>query len=310
MGVRFAPSPTGAFHIGNFRTAWISHWWARHLNVPWVVRFEDIDAPRVVDGALQRQQAELEALGLRPDQVVVQSQRHGRHLEVFERAVAEKRVYPCFCSREDVRRALEAASSAPHAREAVYSGCCRDLASFAESKLVTLAWRFRGENKTGVGDFIVGRTGPITALGKAPARESFVPAYNWACAIDDADGCYRLLVRGADLADVAGQQREIQQMLAQWAGIPFSPPAIFHCALVVRDTGERLEKRTQGVTLPELLSQEYDVGRLVACFEQSLEPERLKFKAGDIFGEKHAQLTLTRLLQLKAGAASGNPSTR
>ncbi|MBI3542796.1 MAG: hypothetical protein HY075_05920, partial [Deltaproteobacteria bacterium] len=189
-GVRFAPSPTGAFHVGNFRTAWISESLARSLGEPWIVRFEDIDAPRVVPGALERQTSELAQLGLVADGVLVQSQFRGRHWLVFERAVREGRVYPCFCSRKDVKSAVGApppadadpmrgAASAPHALPAVYTGRCRDLKTYPAARAAAVAWRFRSTPPDGSEDFIVARAAPVGAPAIVPPKETFAPAYNW-----------------------------------------------------------------------------------------------------------------------------------
>src|SRR4051794_2163446 len=101
MGVRFAPSPTGLFHIGNFRTAWVSYEWAKMLKLPWIVRFEDIDHPRVVPGAMEKQLEEMAYLGMRPDQTMIQSDFQPRHRYLFETARAQGVVYPCTCSRKE-----------------------------------------------------------------------------------------------------------------------------------------------------------------------------------------------------------------
>src|SRR4051794_30272327 len=122
MSVRFAPSPTGAFHLGNLRTAWISRAWAKHLGLPWVVRFEDIDRPRVVYGAKEGQLSDMAALDLAPDEIVDQSARMDRHWELLQQAVAEGQVYPCHCSRKEILAGL---ASAPHGKEAIYDGRCR-----------------------------------------------------------------------------------------------------------------------------------------------------------------------------------------
>ena len=299
MSVRFAPSPTGAFHVGNFRTAWISHWWARRLGLPWVVRFEDIDAPRVVPGARERQLAEMQALGLKADRVELQSEFHARHFEVFLRAARDGKVYPCFCSRKDVREALEGAASAPHRPVPIYSGRCRAVGADAraarseECGLPSLAWRFKADDPSGEGDFIVARTSTELGSGGAPGPESFVPAYNWACAIDDLDGAHKLLVRAWDLANVVEQQRAIQRYAAAGA---WQPQAVFHCALVVQESGERLEKRTQGVTLPELLGRGIAHAGLVTRFERSFDASVAgAFAPGAVFGEARETLKLSEL---------------
>ena len=72
-----------------------------------MVRFEDVDVPRFLDGAMQR----------------------ARHWQVFSRAAAGRRIYPCFCSRKSLRGVLDQATSAPHAPVPIYNGHCRELVS-------------------------------------------------------------------------------------------------------------------------------------------------------------------------------------
>jgi glutamyl-tRNA synthetase len=306
-GVRFAPSPTGRFHVGNLRTAWVSHRLARAWKQPWVVRFEDIDAPRVLAGSQESQLADMAALGLVPDQVLIQSAAHERHWETFARAVAERRVYPCFCSRKDVREALEAASSAPHPHltrssaetcpSGIYSGHCRALQAAPAHALPSLAWRFAvAEDPSGRSDFIVARTSPVLPAD----RSSFAPAYHWACAVDDWDGRYHTLVRAADLAEVVPQHRAIMRWLAQASGkdaaAATAVPAVFHASLVTQNDGHRLEKRTRGVTLPELLASGWTcegiIGRFTASWDARLEAD---WAPSRVFGEPASSLQLEAL---------------
>ncbi len=319
MGVRFAPSPTGNFHLGNFRTAWISHFWARALGQPWIVRFEDIDEPRVVSGAAEKQLAELRELGLEPDEILIQTHRRRRHWEVFLEAVRHDQVYPCFCSRKEVVQALHQSASAPHQEPPRYSGHCRGLAPRQWPRNIphaTLGWRFKHGPGTGAQDFLVARTrfpegrlpadGEPAALrlataGTEPSR-TFVSAYNWACAIDDFDGSYRLLVRAWDLASVLPEQRAIQDWLNQRDASPVATlPGVFHCALITGNSGERLEKRTRGVTLPELFQAGHSAASIVRRFEASFrngDPgacDPAAFAPGRVWGERARTLTLGQL---------------
>lgn len=267
-GVRFAPSPTGTFHIGNLRTAWISHWWARRLNAPWVVRFEDIDKPRVLAGAQDKQLADMAILGLVPDQLVQQSARVKRHLALFEQARASGIVYACYCSRKEVLEAVNQAASAPHREVPVYSGRCRvGLERPAHYPNPSIAWRFKSGDSSGAQDFIVART-TVEGLG-------FTPAYHWACAIDDYDGNYGMLVRAWDLASAAIQQRAIFGWLSS-IETARDYPSIYHTALVTDNDGHRLEKRTKGVTLAELEAQGRDAGWLIQRFESSFKDRQLE----------------------------------
>lgn len=298
-GVRFAPSPTGVFHVGNLRTAWVSWRLAKLLGEPWVVRYEDIDAPRSAPGAREAQRDHMGALGLVADEEHIQSLRVARHWEVFAKAAGEGAVYPCFCSRKAVREALEGAASAPHAAVPGYTGHCRDLRDYPHTDLPTVAWRFRLPGDGGREDFIVARTKPPSRPGAAALaalRESFVPAYHWACALDDADGGYRLLVRAHDLSPILGQQRALWQYVL---GAQAPMPAVYHTALVTRDDGGRLEKRTPGVSLDELRGAGWTAAGLLKAFEASMPhwPDAAAVRAGAVLGEPDETIVLSRLLK-------------
>ncbi|MCM2322649.1 MAG: glutamate--tRNA ligase family protein [Oligoflexia bacterium] len=297
-GVRFAPSPTGRFHLGNLRTAWISHEWAKALGEPWVLRFEDIDRPRVLAGAQEAQLADMRALGLQGDQLVIQSAREERHWELLVRACREGRAYPCFCSRKEVLEALQAAGSAPHGAPPIYNGRCRDISRRPAHAHPTIAWRFTGEEDDGSQDFIVARTslGAGSAWPEAmPDRASFAPSYQWACAIDDHDGDYSLLVRAWDLEHAIPQQRAVHAWLSEVEGTRRAYPSVFHTSLVTNDDGSRLEKRTRGVTLSELEAAGIGPEELVRRFARSFAVEVSAFAPGKIWGEAKRTLPLREL---------------
>lgn len=302
-GVRFAPSPTGRFHLGNLRTAWISWRFAQELGVPWVVRFEDIDKPRVSAGAADLQLADMASLGLRPTSIVVQSLRVLRHFELFELARASGAIYACNCSRKDVQTALEGLASASHDGHApVYSGHCRQHPVDA-SAAGAIAWRFKMPGN-GSHDFIIART---NSLASATDINAFTPAYHWACAIDDFDGAYDLIVRSVDLATALPLQRAIQSALPTWelqntnAARTTNSRLIraFHTSLVTQDDGHRLEKRTEGVTLHELATNGWPPARLLEAFERSFDSQLLSlqtFNSDGIAREPRETLKLSELL--------------
>jgi glutamyl/glutaminyl-tRNA synthetase len=287
MSVRFAPSPTGTFHLGNLRTAWISHHFAEKLGMPWVVRFEDIDTPRVLQGSMESQLADMRALGLEPDRILVQSENHARHLSLFEQAAKSGAIYPCSCSRKEVLESLRQMASAPHGEAPIYDGRCRDPKHRKPAAHPTLAWRFLNpEDPSGHQDFVVART-------NAEGGE-FAPSYHWACAIDDYDGDHALLVRAWDLEHVIPQQR----LIHQWMGKRVEKqeathrpyPAVFHCSLVVADDGHRLEKRTRGVTMSELQAAGVSPREIAERFATSFDEIRIReFAPGKIWGEDARQ---------------------
>lgn len=295
MSVRFAPSPTGSFHVGNLRTAWVSHAIARATKLPWVLRWEDIDAGRVVEGAREEQLRDMAALGLHPDDVYLQSDRHGRHVELFLRAAREGQVYPCWCSRADVQRDLQGMASAPHGAQAVYSGRCRAGNVTPRRDLPGLAWRFRSPRGEGAEDFLVGRTSTRLGADGLPDPTTYAPSYNWACAVDDAEGGHRLLVRAWDLESVLLSQREVQTWVRTVTGAAAHElPPVFHTSLVNDNAHVRLEKRMRGVTLGELAVLGVSAARLGELFDASFrERPSLPFAASS--GEARREWTLAEL---------------
>jgi glutamyl-tRNA synthetase len=295
-GVRFAPSPTGRFHVGNLRTAWISARWAKALGEPWIVRFEDIDLPRVVLGAREAQLGDLASLGLVPDRIDLQSTRRARHFSLFENAVKSGTLYPCTCSRKEVQEALRGLASAPHGALPIYTGYCRrtalDPTAGAERIAGSggIAWRFRTADETGNQDFIVARTAEVSIN-----ESTFTPAYHWACAIDDFDGAHRLLVRAWDLETSTPLQREIQNWISSIEGRGSERAAVFHAALIVQNDGHRLEKRTAGVTLSELHAAGWTTNRILAGFDRSFTAAMSAVEPEKIFGEATRERTLADL---------------
>jgi glutamyl-tRNA synthetase len=294
-GVRFAPSPTGRFHIGNLRTAWISWKFAQTLKLPWVVRFEDIDRPRVLPGAQELQSRDMKDLGMKADQTLIQSELYRRHFELFERARKEGAIYACDCSRKDVQQALAGLASAPHdGRTPVYSGHCRHRASSGEtvtynSSIASLAWRMRMPGEEGHNDIIIART--------SPSGDHFVPAYHWACAIDDYDGAYDLLVRSSDLAHAVPIQRGIQAWLMKSDGAERPFPKVFHTSLITQNDGHRLEKRTLGVTLDELRETGSSAQDVMMILEKSFNSSYLSepFDDSGLLSEEPTELKLSEI---------------
>src|SRR4051794_4855066 len=125
---RFAPSPTGVLHIGNLRTALLAWLFARSSGSRFLMRVEDLDRGRVRPGYEQQQLDDLRAIGIDWDgDVVRQSDRLELYNEAIDHLDAEGLVYPCFCTRAEIRGAASAAHG-PLA-EGGYPGTCRDLSA-------------------------------------------------------------------------------------------------------------------------------------------------------------------------------------
>src|SRR3954469_11157936 len=108
---RFAPSPTGSLHLRNLRTALLAWLFARLAGARFLVRVEDLDRSRVRPGIEEAQLSDLGAIGLDWDGPVLrQSGRMGLYEEAIGRLDAGGLLYPCYCTRAEIRGAV----SAPH----------------------------------------------------------------------------------------------------------------------------------------------------------------------------------------------------
>ena len=126
MRGRFAPSPTGALHLGNLRTALVSWLQVRAAGGEWLVRMEDLDRVTSSPAHETDQLAALAAIGLHADAPVVrQSERFALYHDAIATLQRLGRVYECYCSRREIREAAQA----PHgeASSDAYPGTCREL---------------------------------------------------------------------------------------------------------------------------------------------------------------------------------------
>jgi glutamyl-tRNA synthetase len=245
---RFAPSPTGSLHLGNLRTALLAWLFARSAGARFLIRVEDLDRSRVRTGIEEAQLSDLRAIRLDWDGPIVrQSERMELYEEAIERLEAEGLLYPCYCTRAEIR----AAASAPHGISAAdrYPGTCRDLTAAqraereaagrppalrvrSEDERIAFEDRLRGRFEEVVDDFVV-------------RRNDGTPAYQLAVVVDDARQEVGEVVRGADLADSTPRQI----LLARFLGLP--EPTYAHVPLVLGPDGRRLAKRHGAVALSD-----------------------------------------------------------
>jgi len=245
---RFAPSPTGPLHLGSLRTALVAWLFARGVGARFLVRVEDLDPQRSRRAFEAGQLADLRALGLDWDGPVVrQSQRLERYEEALASLERAGRLYPCFCTRAEIREA----SLAPHRPDAGggYPGTCLALSDAERARRIAAGdqyalrvradrervWftdRMLGEQSTIVDDFVV-------------RRADGVAAYQLAVVVDDAAQGIGEVVRGADLADSTPRQI----LLARLLGLPV--PRYAHVSLVLGADGARLAKRHGAATLAD-----------------------------------------------------------
>lgn len=261
---RFAPSPTGALHVGNARTALFNWLFARHYGGQFILRSEDTDIEREEQGALEHQQEMLRWLGLDWDEgpdiggrcaPYRQSERASRYREALERLRAQDHVYPCYCTREELaeaRRRQLAAGRAPR-----YPGTCAALDAEErrerEKSGRIPAWRFRipGSGTVEFDDLVHGRQRfSVADHGDfVLARADGTPSFLFANALDDADMAISHVLRGDD--HLANTPRQILLLRA----LELPVPQYGHFGLVTGSDGKPLSKRDRAADLRDLREQ-------------------------------------------------------
>ena len=249
---RFAPSPTGALHAGSLVAALASWLDARSLQGEWLVRIEDVDGPRCIEGAAANILQQLALCGLHPDgHVLYQSSRNDIYQQALNQLIDKGLAYPCACTRKEIEEQQASIGlSLERHKSAVYPGTCR---SGLNGKLAR-AWRFnvtqwshiRGSSEVHwidrrlgaqaqnvqeeVGDFVLKRADSLWA-------------YQLAVVVDDAAQGITHVVRGEDLTDNAARQYLLQEALG------FEHPKYMHTPLVLGANGEKLSKQNEAKAL-------------------------------------------------------------
>jgi glutamyl-tRNA synthetase len=251
---RFAPSPTGAAHLGTARTALLAWLRARQAGGQFVMRIEDLDGPRVVPGASEAMLEDLRWLGLDWDEgpdvggplgPYVQSARFDRYAEALERLRASGRVYPCTCSRKEIAQIASAPGGPAQdpGEELMYPGTCRDGPTHPDREP---SWRFRMDGHPTFTDAVYGEVHESAQGDFVVARADGVFAYQLAVVVDDRDMAMTEVVRGHDLLSSTSRQ------LALFGALGATPPSYLHVPLVLDASGERLGKRHASLSIAAL----------------------------------------------------------
>jgi glutamyl-tRNA synthetase len=259
---RFAPSPTGKMHLGHVRTALVTWLQARKRGGSILMRIEDIDGPRVVEGAADGIFRDHEWLGLDWDEgPVYQSKRSAAYEDALERLRAAGLVYPCTCSRKEIAEI----ASAPHGDEGPrYPGTCRDGPTKA-GRAPALRFRF-DDPSPGFDDLVSGRFPEGEAGGDFVLRRADGTwAYQLAVVVDDSDAEVSEVIRGADLLSSTPRQIALYRAL----GRPV--PSFAHVGLVVDAEGRRLSKRYRSTSIEALREAGAQPEELIGQLAKSLE---------------------------------------
>jgi glutamyl/glutaminyl-tRNA synthetase len=234
---RFAPTPSGPAHPGTLLAGLLAWLDARSLGARFVLRMEDVDRTRCTPEAAEEMRQALRWLGLEWDAEHVQSQRREAHEAALDRLAAQGALYPCTCTRSEVRRVGELAGDGGWR----YPGTCRSRA------LPEGGWReawgaLRLRLEPGTVEPLE-ESGldltqdPLLAMGDPVVlRADGSMAYHLAVVVDDGADDITRVVRGRDLATSTAIHVTLQRRL----GLP--SPRYRHHALLLEKTGGKLAK--------------------------------------------------------------------
>ena len=248
---RFAPSPSGPLHVGHLLAALQARKLADLHGGQCLLRVEDIDQRAQHPEYLELMYEDLAWLGLSFDgEIMVQTRRFDVYAGVLERLRDMGLLYPCFCTRTEIRNQVAEMGRAPHATLGyLYPGTCRTLSSDEKAEKLAAGvphtWRLDMQR---VQDMIgcpcwhdmqrgTQRCVPTTYGDVVLARKDFPASYHLCVVVDDAAQGVTHVTRGEDLFDATHIHRALQGVL----GLPV--PQYCHHALLRDNAGKRLAKR-------------------------------------------------------------------
>ena len=266
---RFAPSPTGRMHVGNLRTALYAYLIAKHEDGDFLLRIEDTDQERFVEGALDIIYRTLEKTGLIHDEgpdkdggygPYVQSERQktGIYLKYAKQLIEQGDAYYCFCDKERLE-SLKTTVTEGGAEIVVYDKHCLHLskeeveANLAAGKPYVIRVNMPTEGTTSFQDDIYGEiTVPNCELDDMILIKSDgYPTYNFANVIDDHLQGITHVVRGNEYLSSAPKYNHLYEAFG------WDIPTYVHCPLITDENHKKLSKRCGHSSYEDLIEQGY-----------------------------------------------------
>ena len=261
---RFAPSPTGYMHVGNLRTALYTYLIARHAGGKFILRIEDTDQGRYVEGAVDVIYSTMRACGLTHDEgpdvggpvgPYIQTERRGLYKEYAELLIARGHAYRCFCDKDDAAEENVSDGAVIHK----YDGRCSRLseeeiaANLAAGKPYVIRQKIPREGKTTFHDEIFGdiTVDNDTLDDQVLIKRDGLPTYNFANVIDDHLMGITHVVRGSEYLSSAPKYNLLYE------GFGWEVPTYVHCSPVMRDAQHKMSKRNGDPSYEDLKAQGY-----------------------------------------------------
>lgn len=253
---RFAPAPTGIFHIGNARTALFNYLFTKKYEGVFILRIEDTDIERSKPEYEKDIVESLKWLGIEWDEFYRQSERFPIYRKYLEKLLEENKAYYCFCSEEELeaQRQYQLSIGEPPR----YSGKCANLSQEEVEKLrkagKPAVIRFRvPSKKIEFNDLIRGKLEFDTSLmgDIVIAKDLTTPLYNFACVVDDFEMKISQVIRGEEHISNTPKQILLQEALN------FSSPQYAHLPMILAPDRTKLSKRHGAVGISEYRTEGY-----------------------------------------------------
>ncbi|MDR5588385.1 MULTISPECIES: glutamate--tRNA ligase [Clostridium] len=263
---RFAPSPTGYMHVGNLRTALYAYLIAKHEDGDFILRIEDTDQERLVEGAVDIIYNTLKLTGLNHDEgpdvggevgPYVQSERKAIYLEYAKKLVEKGEAYYCFCSKDRLDILKENAEALK--RPFKYDKHCLHLTKEEiETNLAKgLPYVIRQNNPTtGSTTFDDVIYGKITVDNSELEdmiliKSDGLPTYNFANVVDDHLMGITHVVRGNEYLSSSPKYNRLYEAFG------WDVPVYVHCPPIMKDTHHKLSKRNGDASFEDLIQKGY-----------------------------------------------------
>lgn len=260
---RFAPSPTGSMHIGNLRTALYEYLIAKKDNGTFILRIEDTDQGRLVEGSVDIIYNTLKIAGLQHDEgpdvggdygPYIQSERKGFYLDFAKQLVDKGEAYYCFCTKErlDSLKNPESKDIAP------YDKHCLSLTQeeVDENLRNNVPYVIRQNIRAGETSFTDEVYGTITVDNstlddQVLIKSDGLPTYNFANVVDDHLMAITHVVRGSEYLSSTPKYNLLYNAFG------FDIPTYVHLPLILNINGEKLSKRRGDASFEDLIAEGY-----------------------------------------------------
>ena len=264
---RFAPSPTGYMHVGNLRTALYAYLTAKHDNGSFILRIEDTDQGRYVEGAVDVIYSTLKENGMNWDEgpdiggdygPYVQSERMGMFKQYAEQLVEKGNAYYCFCTEERLNALHEeqkaAGETVGHYDRKCRCLSCEEIKSNLEAGMpYVIRQKMPTDGITSFDDLIYGHIEVDNSEleDQILIKTDGMPTHNFANVVDDHLMKITHVIRGSEYLSSTPKYNLLYQAFG------WEIPTYIHCPPVMKDAHNKLSKRNGDASYQDLVAQGY-----------------------------------------------------